>query len=265
MSLRLRRALAPALLLGLLPLGLASAQPVPLTPPTGRVQITKDKVDIRCIGRNKEKCMTATKGTIFEVLYVDGDRYNHKNSNWYWVLLPPDYYGRRRTGWVKGNAVEHVAPPPPAPAAVKANVADTPAPAAAPEATATTGPAENVPALRPVVTEVVVNFEFNKSALTEEARSKLDAAFAGKQPTASNTQALAVIALEGHTDSIGREGYNQRLGQARAESVKRYLVRLGIPADRMTVISYGETRPIAPNTTRAGRAENRRVMIQVGG
>jgi OOP family OmpA-OmpF porin len=250
MSLRLRRALAPALLLGLLPLGIASAQPVPLTPPTGRVQITKDKVDIRCIGRNREKCMTATKGTIFEVLYVDGDRYNHKNSNWYWVLLPPDYYGRRRTGWVKGNAVEHVAPPPPAPAAMKASAADTPAPAAAAEATPTTA--------------VVVNFEFNKSALTEEARRKLDAAFAGKQPT-SNTQGLAVIALEGHTDAIGREGYNQRLGQARAESVKRYLVRLGIPADRMTVISYGESRPIAPNTTRAGRAENRRVMIQVGG
>jgi OOP family OmpA-OmpF porin len=264
MSLRLRRALAPALLLGLLPLGIASAQPVPLTPPTGRVQITKDKVDIRCIGRNREKCMTATKGTIFEVLYVDGDRYNHKNSNWYWVLLPPDYYGRRRTGWVKGNAVEHVAPPPPAPAAMKASAADTPAPAAAAEATPTTAAAEDVPALRPVVTEVVVNFEFNKSALTEEARRKLDAAFAGKQPT-SNTQGLAVIALEGHTDAIGREGYNQRLGQARAESVKRYLVRLGIPADRMTVISYGESRPIAPNTTRAGRAENRRVMIQVGG
>lgn len=262
MSLRLRRALAPGLLLGLLPLGIASAQPVPLTPPTGRVQITKDKVDIRCIGRNKEKCMTATKGTVLDVLYVEGDRYNHKNSNWYWVLLPPDYYGRRRTGWVKGNAVEHVALPPPAPA-VKASVAETPAPAAAPEATATTAADGDVPALRPVVTEVVVNFEFNKSALTEEARRKLDAAFA-KQPT-SNTQGLAVIALEGHTDSIGREAYNQRLGQARAESVKRYLIRLGIPADRMNVISYGETRPIAPNTTRAGRAENRRVMIQVGG
>jgi OOP family OmpA-OmpF porin len=261
MSLRLRRALAPGLLLGLLPLSLASAQPVPLTPPTGRVQIIKDKVDIRCIGRNKEKCMTATKGTVLEVLYVEGDRYNHKNSNWYWVLLPSDYYGRRRTGWVKGNAVEHVAPPPPAPV-VKASVAETTAPVAAPEAT-TTATAEDVPALRPVVTEVVVNFEFNKSALTEEARLKLDAAFA-KQPT-SNPQALAVIALEGHTDSIGREGYNQRLGQARAESVKRYLMRLGIPADRMNVISYGETRPIAPNTTRAGRAENRRVMIQVGG
>jgi OOP family OmpA-OmpF porin len=264
MSLRLRRAFALALLLGLLPLGLASAsaQPVPLTPPTGRVQITKDKVDIRCIGRNKEKCMTATKGTVLDVLYVEGDRYNHRKSNWYWVMLPPDYYGRRRTGWVKGNAVEHVAPPPPAPA-VKASVAETPAPAAADTTETTTAAAEDVPALRPVVTEVVVNFEFNKSALTDEARRKLDAAFA-KQPT-SNPQGLAVIALEGHTDSIGREGYNQRLGQARAESVKRYLIRLGIPADRMNVISYGETRPVAPNTTRAGRAENRRVMIQVGG
>src|SRR6476620_11644389 len=91
MSLRLRRAFAQVLLLGLLPLGIASAsaEPFPQTPPYGRVQITRDKVDIRCIGRNKEKCMTATKGTVLEVLFVEGDRYNHRNSNWYWVLLPP--------------------------------------------------------------------------------------------------------------------------------------------------------------------------------
>jgi OOP family OmpA-OmpF porin len=258
----LRRALAQALLLSLMPLGIASAQPMASTQPTGYVQVTRDKTDIRCIGRNKEKCMTAVKGTVLEVLYVEGDRYNHQNSNWYWVLLPPDYWGRRRTGWVRGNVVEHFQPPkPPPPPAPKASLAE--APPRDPRDTPTPAPVEQAPAVRPVVTEVVVNFEFGKSALTDEARRKLDGAFV--KPT-SSAQGLAIIAIEGHTDWVGREAYNERLGLARAESVKRYLTeRLGMPADRLNVVSYGETRPVASNTTREGRAQNRRVMIQVGG
>jgi len=253
MSLR-TRALTQALLLCLVPLGIASAQPY------SRVEVTRDKTDIRCIGRNKEKCMTASKGTVLEVLYVEGDRYNHRDSNWYWVLLPPDHLGRRRTGWVRGNVVEHVPPPQPTMPASNASLAEGPphAPSDTPPV-----PVEAAPAAAPVVTEVVVNFEFAKSALTDEARRKLDGAFVKPTPTA---QGLAVIALEGHTDSIGREGYNERLGLARAEAVKRYLTeRLGIPAGRINVVSYGETRPVAPNTTREGRAQNRRVVIQVGG
>jgi outer membrane protein OmpA-like peptidoglycan-associated protein len=250
----LRRALTQALLLSLIPVGIASAQPY------GFVQVTRDRTDIRCIGRNKEKCMTAAKGTVLEVLYVEGDRYNHRKSNWYWVLLPPDQWGRRRTGWVRGNVVEHVQPPQ-SMSASKASLTEMPA--HEPHDTTTPAPVEVIPAVRPVITEVVVNFEFAKSALTDEARRKLDGAFV--RPT-SNTQGLAVIALEGHTDSIGREAYNERLGQARAETVKRYLMeRLGIPAERLNVVSFGETRPVAPNTTREGRALNRRVVIQVGG
>jgi outer membrane protein OmpA-like peptidoglycan-associated protein len=251
----LRRAFTQALLLSLIPLGAASAQP------SARVQTTRDRTDIRCIGRNKEKCMTAPKGTVLDVLYVEGDRYVHRKSNWYWVLLPPDGLGRRRTGWVRGNVVEHVPPPP----MLAANANPAPLPPNEPHDTTTTAtaPAEEVQAVRPVVAEVVVNFEFAKSALTDEARRKLDAAFV--QPT-SNVQGLAVIALEGHTDSIGREAYNQQLGLARADSVKRYLTeRLGIPTGRINVVSFGETHPVAPNTTREGRAQNRRVVIQVGG
>jgi len=257
------------LLLSLMPLGIASAQtpPIASTHPYGFVQVTRDRTDIRCIGRTKEKCMTATKGTVLEVLFVEGDRYNHRSSNWYWVLLPPDHWGRRRTGWVRGNVIEHVQPPPalatskeptPTPAS-NASLTETP-PTEPPDATPT--PVEKVPAAPPAVTEVVVNFDFDKSTLTEEARRKLDSAFA--RP-ASNGQALAIIAVEGHTDSIGPEAYNKRLGLARAETVKRYLTKLGIPAERINVVSYGESRPIAPNTTREGRAQNRRVMIQVGG
>lgn len=255
----LRRALTQALLLSLISVGIASAQTA--APQLYRfVQVTRDGTDIRCIGRNKEKCMTASKGTLLEVLYVEGDRYNHQNSNWYWVLLPPDHLGRRRTGWVRGNVIEHVPLPPPMPVS-NASLVEAPIPE--PSETTTTGPVAEAQAVRPAVTEVVVNFEFAKSALTDEARRKLDGAFV--KPT-SSAQGLAVIALEGHTDSVGREAYNERLGLARAQSVKRYLTeRLGIPADRINVVSYGETRPVAPNTTREGRAQNRRVVIQVGG
>ncbi len=270
MSLRLLSAhgvLTQALLLSLMPLGIASAQPVMgVAQPHGFVQVTRDRTDIRCIGRTKEKCMTASKGTVLEVLFVEGDRYNHRNSNWYWVLLPPDHWGRRRTGWVRGNVIEHVAPPQPTPASKEpapvSNASLTETPPNEPRDTTAATPVVEVPEVAPAVTEVVVNFDFDKSTLTDEARRKLDSAFV--KPT-STAQGLAVIALEGHTDSIGSEAYNQRLGQARAESVKRYLIKLGIPAERINVVSYGETRPVAPNTTREGRALNRRVVMQVGG
>ena len=73
------------------------------------------------------------------------------------------------------------------------------------------------------------------------------------------------VALEGYADWIGSEAYNERLGLDRAESVRRYLAdQLRIPAAQISVVSYGENNPAAPNTTREGRARNRRVVIKVG-
>ncbi len=67
------------------------------------------------------------------------------------------------------------------------------------------------------------------------------------------------VRIEGHTDSRGGDGYNMRLSQGRANSVRSYLIRRGIDPGRMQAVGYGETRPIASNRTRAGRAQNRRV------
>jgi outer membrane protein OmpA-like peptidoglycan-associated protein len=65
-----------------------------------------------------------------------------------------------------------------------------------------------------------------------------------------------------HTDNIGSEGYNLKLGHKRAEHAMRYLnMEQGIPLFRMNVISYGEYKPIGDNSTKAGRAENRRVTL----
>ena len=72
------------------------------------------------------------------------------------------------------------------------------------------------------------------------------------------------VEIEGHTDNTGDKAYNEKLGLARAESVKRYLYeKHQIPLHKINVISYGEEKPVAPNNTRVGRAQNRRVVIKV--
>jgi len=71
------------------------------------------------------------------------------------------------------------------------------------------------------------------------------------------------IDVYGHTDSIGSQGYNQKLSERRASCVADYLVAHGIKADRFSVEGFGETRPIATNGTKSGRAQNRRVEIEI--
>ena len=72
------------------------------------------------------------------------------------------------------------------------------------------------------------------------------------------------VEIEGHTDSTGDKAMNERLGLARAEAVKRYLYeKHQVPLHKINVISYGEEKPVAPNNTRTGRAQNRRVVIKV--
>ena len=70
--------------------------------------------------------------------------------------------------------------------------------------------------------------------------------------------------IEGHTDSTGSERRNMQLGMQRADSVKLYLYdQYSVPLHRMSVLSFGEERPAAPNDTAEGRAQNRRVVIRV--
>ncbi len=102
-----------------------------------------------------------------------------------------------------------------------------------------------------------INFAFDKSDISQLAATKLDeiATVLGS----SNTN----IVLEGHTDWIASESYNQKLSIDRAESVRRYLENRGVDRSRMAVRGFGETRPIAVNDTVEGRASNRRVDIRV--
>jgi outer membrane protein OmpA-like peptidoglycan-associated protein len=72
------------------------------------------------------------------------------------------------------------------------------------------------------------------------------------------------IEIEGHTDNVGTTAVNEQLGLERAEAVKRYLYEQHqVPLHKINVISYGEDKPVAPNNTRDGRAQNRRVVVKV--
>ena len=71
--------------------------------------------------------------------------------------------------------------------------------------------------------------------------------------------------VAGHTDSGGQPSFNLRLSQQRADAVRDYLVLVGVPADRVAAVGYGEDFPVARNATPEGRALNRRVEIVVTG
>ncbi len=104
-----------------------------------------------------------------------------------------------------------------------------------------------------------VNFDFDKYTIRDADKAELEKAvkFTKKYPNNK-------IEIDGYTDSIGAEKYNQKLSKRRAEAVKKYLVEKGgCSASNITAVGHGETRPVASNKTREGRAQNRRVEILI--
>ena len=141
-----------------------------------------------------------------------------------------------------GLSVQHYfLPPPPV-------VAEAPPPPPPPPAP---------PAKRKIVLRGV-NFDFNKSDIRADARPILDEAISTLKEYNQIT-----LSVEGHTDSIGSDAYNQKLSVRRAQAVADYLAKGGIVASRMTVKGFGESQPVASNDTAEGRAENRRVELKI--
>jgi OOP family OmpA-OmpF porin len=138
-----------------------------------------------------------------------------------------------------------VNPPPPAPAPAPIVVPAPPAPA---------------PAARVIDRLTLhVNFDFNKSVVRKADDAELQKAveFVKKYPGYQ-------VSIEGHTDSIGTDKYNQALSERRAAAVKAYLVKQGVVDNqKITSVGYGESKPIADNKTDKGRFENRRVEILI--
>ncbi|HLU19091.1 MAG TPA: OmpA family protein [Pusillimonas sp.] len=124
--------------------------------------------------------------------------------------------------------------------------------------------AQQTEVVAPTATKVVLNadtfFDFDKDTLKPEGRQVLDQVAA--QAASINLETLIAV---GHTDSIGTEQYNQGLSERRANTVKNYLVSKGIDPNRIYTEGKGELQPIASNATREGRAQNRRVEIEIVG
>lgn len=98
-----------------------------------------------------------------------------------------------------------------------------------------------------------IHFDYDSSTLTTDARQTL----AGNAEWIRNNPNVTVQ-IEGHSDSRGSVEYNLALGERRAKAVKAYLVSLGVDAKRLTIISYGEEKPIALGDTESDYAKNRR-------
>ncbi|MEO4049282.1 OmpA family protein [Pseudomonas sp. CAU 1711] len=140
--------------------------------------------------------------------------------------------------------------------------ASKPAPAPTPAAEPAPVVEEVPPTPEPAETvrvELDVKFDFDKSKVKEESYGDIKslADFMNQYPQTSTT-------VEGHTDSVGTDAYNQKLSERRANAVRDVLVnQYGVGAERVGSVGYGESRPVADNATEAGRAVNRRVEAEV--
>ena len=175
---------------------------------------------------------------------------NYLNENFFLKAGVDVAYGfdHSNTEWMAGvgmglnfgGKAAPVAEPAPAPVVA-------PAPAPQPE-----------PQMQAVRVELDVKFDFDRDSIRPEFRQDIQslAEFMKTYPSVTTT-------VEGHTDSVGSDVYNQRLSERRANAVRQALIAEGVDASRVSAVGHGEARPIADNATDAGRAMNRRVEAEV--
>jgi len=167
-------------------------------------------------------------------------------NTWLWLAA---------VAFAAGCATQEAPAPAPAPAPTPAPAPASPAPAKpAPEA------AKPKPVAEKVTFAADVLFDFDKSVIKPDGKSKLDD-LANKMKGIN----LEVVIAIGHADSIGTDAYNQALSVRRAEAVKAYFVSKGVEGNRVYTEGKGEKQPIADNKTAEGRAKNRRTEIEVIG
>jgi outer membrane protein OmpA-like peptidoglycan-associated protein len=178
----------------------------------------------------------------------------------YWVAMYSDH-------WIAHYAaLDPPEPPPP-------EVAPEPPAEAPPDAPADAPPADDPPSEQPPPEEPAapepepqpetppslegINFDFDKDTLTQASLAILDRAVDVLKKRTSGS-----VSVEGHTDSKGKDAYNQALSERRANAVKKYLVDHGVTQVPLTAVGFGESQPIDTNDTWHGRARNRRVELK---
>jgi len=110
-----------------------------------------------------------------------------------------------------------------------------------------------------VLSDDSVKFPVDGSKLSSEAQTRLMDFISKLKSDNKNVY----LEIQGHTDATGDKSFNERLGEQRAEAVRLFMNQQGVPLNRMATISYGQDAPVAPNNTREGRAQNRRVVLIV--
>jgi len=196
-----------------------------------------------------------------------------------------DTYGNcvRTTAWSAEKAIEGCGKMKPAPVAAvtpkqaqpaPAPVAAAPAAAPAPESSSASSAAAVIPAaalaaaapsqnkpMRTVTVSGDAFFDTNKATFRKEAQPELEK-ISQRVRSVSSVEAVQVT---GFTDNTGSADYNQKLSEARAATVKDFLVKNGIDPSKITILGKGASDPVADNSTKEGRAKNRRVEVMVKG
>lgn len=109
-----------------------------------------------------------------------------------------------------------------------------------------------------IESQIKVLFDFDDARIKPSEAIKLD-----KLADVLSQYPENIVVIEGHTDNVGEDDYNQELSQRRAQSIENYLNAKNISISSLSSVGYGETRPIVPNDTEDGRALNRRVEIKI--
>lgn len=156
----------------------------------------------------------------------------------------------RTSGWRPEGAIAECEPDMKKPEPKAEAPAPTPAPAPAPQ-----------PVFKTVNLGAGALFAVNSDELRPEGKRELDQLVSDL----GQLSEVQSIQIAGHTDSTGDADYNKDLSMRRANAVKNYLLEKGVDPSVMTTVGWGETKPIADNSTRAGRAQNRRVEITING
>jgi len=165
----------------------------------------------------------------------------------YWICRTAEAMNLLAQARDLAKAAESCQPPPPPP--------PPPAPA---KVTPPPPPPPPPPAVKQPISFHSVNFDFDKSNLKPEAKVELDRAVKIMQDNPD-----VVLELQGNTDNVGTDAYNQALGKRRADAVFNYMKAKGINPNRLKTVSFGKGKPVASNATDEGRAQNRRVDLVI--